>query len=127
VFIQHGKLVFDYNYFGEHFVVESDSSVPSGGSVVGVKFRRAKKDADVELSINEQVVGTMHLPKFMRMMSSVGASVGYDDGSPVSERYSHEFHFSGYIERVDIDVIPSDREAEQAVNDAEGRSIQARQ
>jgi len=120
-------LVFDYNYFGDHFIAESDSQVPSGTSVVGVKFRRAKKDADVELLVNEQVVGAMHLPKFMRMMSSVGASVGYDDGSPVSERYSNEFHFSGHIERVDIDVIPSDREAEQAVNDAVGRSIQARQ
>jgi arylsulfatase len=127
VFIQNAKLVFDYNYFGEHFIVESDSPVPAGASVVGVKFRRAKKDADVELLIDENVDASMHLPRFMRMMSSVGASVGYDDGSPVGERYSNEFHFSGFIERVDIDVIPSDKEAEQAVNDAVGRSIQARQ
>lgn len=77
--------------------------------------------------IDDHVAGELHLPKFMRMMSSVGASVGYDDGSPVSERYSNEFRFSGHIERVDIDVIPSDREAEQAINEAVGRSIQARQ
>ena len=127
IFVQSGKLVFDYNYFGDHFIVESSANVPVGESVVGVRFRRAKKDANVELVIDNHVAGELHLPKFMRMMSSVGASVGYDDGSPVSERYSDEFRFSGHIERVDIDVIPSDREAEQAINEAVGRSIQARQ
>ena len=77
--------------------------------------------------MNDSVAGQLYLPKFMRMMSSVGASAGYDDGSPVSERYSDEFRFSGQIERIDIDVLPSDKEAEQAINEAVGRSIQARQ
>ena len=127
LFIQNDKLVFDYNYFGDHFIVESTVNVPVGDSVVGVRFRRAKKDAHVELLVNDSVAGQLYLPKFMRMMSSVGASAGYDDGSPVSERYSDEFRFSGQIERIDIDVLPSDKEAEQAINEAVGRSIQARQ
>ena len=127
IFIQNDVLVFDYNYFGEHWVLESTTSVPVGDSVVGVRFRRSKKDANVNLIINNADCGQIHLPRFMRMMSSVGASVGYDDGSPVSDRYNGSFPFGGTIERVEIQIISADESSEQEANEATGRSIQARQ
>ena len=65
--------------------------------------------------------------RFMRMMSSVGASVGYDDGSLVSNRYQDAFPFEGTIERVDIQLVSHNAETETAINEAVSRSIQARQ
>ena len=35
LFVQDDRLVFDYNCFGDHHVVESDGPVPVGRSVVG--------------------------------------------------------------------------------------------
>ncbi len=44
----------------------------------------------------------MAVPFVMTMISSVGPSVGYDHGSPVSERYAGPFPFEGRLERLDI-------------------------
>jgi hypothetical protein len=63
----------------------------------------------------------------MRIMSSVGASVGYDDGSTVSNRYSGNFPFEGSIERIDIQLISVEKSSEAELDEALGRSIQARQ
>ena len=38
----------------------------------------------------------------MRMVSSVGSSVGYDHGSPVSERYDAPYAFTGDLHEVVI-------------------------
>ena len=127
LFIHNDNLVFDYNYFGEHFVVESSQHIPVGESVVGVQFRREKKDANVVLVIDGMECGELYLPRFMRMISSVGASVGCDEGSPVSNRYSDEFPFEGVINQIDIQIISGDKDGEKAANEAVGRSIQARQ
>ena len=54
----------------------------------------------------------------MRMMSSVGASVGYDHGSAVSPRYRAPFPFSGTLHTVTVDLsgdLISDTEAEMRV------------
>jgi len=105
LFVQDDKLVFDYNYFGEHHIVESTRSVPVGASTVGLRFRRGKKDADVTLVIDGDACGEMHLDAFMRMISSVGASIGRDEGSQVSKRYRGEFAFEGRLARLDIELV----------------------
>ena len=43
VFVQDDRLVFDYNCFGDHHVVDVEREVPVGASVVGVRFRRTGK------------------------------------------------------------------------------------
>jgi arylsulfatase len=113
VFIDGDRLVFDYNCFGEHHVVESDVAVPVGPSVVGVEFRRADEGGDVTLVIDGSPCGSMHVPFVMRMISSVGASVGCDHGSPVSRRYHDENPFRGQLDRVDIALL-SVRKADAA-------------
>lgn len=115
LFIQNNKLVFDYNYFGAHSIIDSTLDVPSGTSVVGVEFRRAKKDATVALLVNNQKVGELHIPAIMRMISSVGASIGRDEGSTISKRYADEFTFRGKIHRLDIQLLSENR-AEASVN-----------
>ncbi len=127
VFVQDDRLVFDYNCFGDHHVVESTRVVPVGKAVVGVRFRRHGKTGAATLVIDDEECGTLDIPLVMRMMSSTGPSVGYDHGSPVSERYDGPFPFAGHLERVDIQLI-SPTPAEGAGNTAtEERSTMARQ
>ncbi len=107
VFVQNDRLVFDYNCFGEHHVVESDRPVPVGRSAVGVRFRRTGREGAATLVIDGSECGSIHLPLVMGMMSSVGPSVGYDHGSPVSGRYRGPFPFEGRLERIDIELKSS--------------------
>jgi arylsulfatase len=42
----------------------------------------------------------------MRMISSVGPSIGSDHGSPVSDRYEAPFAFTGDLDRIEIQLSP---------------------
>ena len=113
-FVQGGRLVFDYNYFGEHFVLESGNAIPAGEHELGVRLDRQGGSGTLTLLVDGEPGGTGELPKLMGMMSSVGPSVGYDHGSPVSDRYDAPFAFTGRLRRLDIDVDPSGRHRRQA-------------
>jgi arylsulfatase len=128
-FIQDSKLLFDYNAFGAHEVAVSDRDVPVGPSTVSVRVRRTgPRNGTVQLLINDEPCGGAELPLLMTVISSVGPSVGFDHGSAVSDRYSAPFHFSGTLERVDIDADP-DRKHEESgeVIAAQARAESARQ
>ena len=58
LFVQDGRLVFDYNCFGDHHVAESEVDVPVGPSVVGVRFRRTGKSGSATLLIDGRPCGT---------------------------------------------------------------------
>ena len=103
LFIQSERLVFDYNCFGEHHVIESDTDVPAGESVVGVRFRgSAAGRGSATLVIDGTGCGTVDIPFVMLILSSIGPSVGLDHGSPVSRRYASPFAFEDTLDRVDI-------------------------
>jgi arylsulfatase len=124
LFIQDDRLVFDYNFFNDHYIVESVEPVPTGPSVIGLKFRRGKNDADVALTIDGRKAGSYHLPVLMRMMSTIGMSIGRDQGSPVSKRYEGEFAFVGKLERVDIQLVSQDGTEEKVTAAREGMARQ---
>jgi arylsulfatase len=118
VFVQNDRLVLDYNCFGDHHVAESDRTVPVGASVVGVRFRRREGNAGhATLVIDGQECGELDVPFAMRIISSLGPSVGYDHGSPVSDRYTDSFPFEGHLDRVDIQLV-SASPADSATNAA---------
>ena len=119
VFVQHDRLVVDYNAFDEHTILESDVVVPEGDSTVTVQVRRGDgRSGSMAIEIDGAPAGSAELPLFMRMMSSVGPSVGYDHGSPVSQRYEAPFAFAGTLHEVVTQLLsPKDfaaREAEAA-------------
>jgi arylsulfatase len=128
-FVQDGKLVFDYNAFGVHEIVVSDRDVPVGSSVVGLQVRRTgRSTGTAAVLIDGELCGKTDLPLLMLVISSVGPSVGYDHGSPVSERYRSPFAFSGRLHRVDIDADPEGKHSNPAgVAAAEMRTEAARQ
>ncbi len=107
LFVQNDRLVFDYNAFDDHVVVESNVVVPTGTSEVAVKVRRQGASVGMAaLEIDGVPVGEVQLPLFMLMMSSVGPSVGYDHGSAVSTRYRSPFPFTGTLHEVVIQASP---------------------
>ena len=103
VFVQGDRLVLDYNAFDDHTVVESTVEVPTGESQLGVRLARTgRSTGTVELLIDGETVGSAELGVMMRMISSLGASLGEDHGSPVSPRYDGSFPFSGTLHEVEI-------------------------
>jgi arylsulfatase A-like enzyme len=126
LFVDDDRLVFDYNCFGDHHVVTSRRPVPEGPSVVGVRFRRTGDGGHATLVIDGTDSGTVELPFVMRMISSVGASVGFDHGSPVSDRYPPGSAFEGRLERVDIE-LRSGRAGDREAASTDQRSTMARQ
>jgi arylsulfatase len=105
LFVQGDRLVFDYNCFDDHHVLESAVEVPEGPSVLGLHFRREGSAGRAALSIDGVPCGELVVPFAMHIISSVGPSVGYDHGSAVSGRYRGPFPFEGTLHRVDVDVV----------------------
>lgn len=130
IFLLDDRLILDYNCFGEHQILTSSETIPTGASQVGVRFRREGRAGRANVVVNGRDVGEMVVPFAMRMMSSVGPSVGYDHGSPVSEMYRHRrdgFPFSGVLDRVEILLVSPTPEVEAEVREVEKRSGFGRQ
>ena len=125
IFVQNDRLVVDYNAFDEHTVLESDVEIPEGDAELVVKLRRrAGMTGEMAIAVNGDPAGQVELPMFMRMMSSVGPSVAYDHGSPVSTRYAAPFPFEGTLHEVEIQLL-SRQDAE--ARDAEAAAEMSRQ
>jgi arylsulfatase len=121
-FVEDDKLVLDYNSFGAHTVCISDAEVPTGTCEVGLRFTRAGGEGDFELLVGDDVVGSCHVPFAMRIMSSIGHSIGYDHGSAVSPRYTSPNHFQGTLHEVVIETGKVERaDAEAAAVEAMAR------
>lgn len=121
VFVQNNKFVVDYNAFDAHTVLESEVDVPEGSSELVLSVRRTGgRVGTMTLFVDGTLAGSTDLPLFMSMMSSVGPSVGYDHGSPVSPRYSAPFPFEGTLHEVVIQLLSrKDVEAQAAEAAAE--------
>ena len=113
VFLQDDRLVVDYNAFDDHTIVESGIEVPTGDSTLTARFRRGDgRLGTIAIAIDGADVGVGDTELYMRMISSVGASIGYDHGSAVSGRYSAPFPFEGTLHEVVIQLLsPQDLEA----------------
>lgn len=105
VFVDGDRWVLDYNAFGEHTVVESSEAVPIGASTLGLSMVRDEaRGARAELTIDGRPVGGADIGFYMRIISSVGASVGLDSGSAVSPRYAAPNPFTGTLHEVRIEL-----------------------
>ncbi len=106
IFVQGDRLVVDYNAFDDHTVVESTIPVPTGDTTLTVRLRRSDgRSGSIELDIDGAPCGRAEMPLYMRMISSVGTSIGYDHGSAVSSRYRGPFPYSGRLREVEIQLV----------------------
>ena len=103
VFVQGDRLIVDYNAFDAHVIVESSVPVPEGDAELVARFRRGDGMAgSVSLAVDGVEAGEADLPLYMRMISSVGSSIGFDHGSAVSARYGGPFPFGGELRELEI-------------------------
>lgn len=106
-FVQDRRLVLDYNAFGDHTLLVSEVEVPTGEVELTLALRRGdKRSGSAELFINGESAGHVELSLFMRMISSIGHSVGCDHGSAVSPRYQAPYAFSGVLHELVIQLSP---------------------
>ena len=125
VFIQDDRFVVDYNAFNDHAMIASTVAVPTGDSTLVARLRRgAGRSGSISLEVNGQPAGAVELPLVMMMISSVGASIGYNHGSAVSERYEAPFGFAGALHSLEIQLIDDDGPAAQQARAAAEMSRQ---
>ncbi len=109
VFVQDDRFIVDYNAFNEHSIVESSVPVPAGDSTLVARLRRGQgRSGSISLEVNGEPAGSVELPLVMMMISSVGASVGYNHGSAVSARYQAPFDFAGKLHELGIQLVADD-------------------
>jgi arylsulfatase len=60
----------------------------------------------LEVTIDGVSGGSAEVSLFMRMISSVGPSVGFDHGSPISTRYSAPYAYTGELHEIVIESGP---------------------
>ena len=105
VFVENERLMVDYNAFMDRTILESELPVPQGRSSVAVSLRRTSRSSGVmSVAIDGSVCGRAELPLMMRSISLLSDSIGFDHGSPVSERYEGSFPFTGEIHEVVIEL-----------------------
>ncbi len=105
LFVHNGRLVLDYNAFDDHTVIESDVEVPVGDVELVLRCTRGDgMSGSAELLVDGAPAGSAELPLYLRVISSVGSSIGYGGGSPVSPRYEGAFPFSGTLHEVEIQL-----------------------
>jgi arylsulfatase A-like enzyme len=111
--------------FVHHTIVESSADLGEGEVTVAARFRRLDGRAgSIELVVGDQPSGTATVPLFMRMISSVGTSIGYDHGSAVSTRYQAPFACTASLHEVVIELVAR---AAPDTADAEARTQMSRQ
>jgi len=127
IFVQDGRLVLDYNAFDDHSIIVSEATIPEGEGDLVVRFRRGDAmTGSAEVFIDGQPSGSTDLDLYMRTVSSVGTSIGYDHGSPISLRYEAPFAYTGILEKVVIQLI-SKLSAEASIEEAQARAEMSRQ
>ena len=105
LFVQNDRLILDYNAFGHQTITESSALINDGQHQLKAILRRGDGMAGrLQIAIDDDVVGSADVSLYMRMISSVGPSIGYDHGSSVSERYESPYYYSGMLHEIVLEA-----------------------
>ncbi|MFF2450719.1 sulfatase-like hydrolase/transferase [Neobacillus sp. NPDC058068] len=106
-YIKDNYLLYEYNYVGTVYKIQSNVEVPVGYSTIRFEFiREIFSQGTGKLYIDGQQVGTLYMPRTLPFVISVeGMDIGRDQLTPVSPSYPvPEFPFSGHVEKVVIEL-----------------------
>ncbi|MCP4757661.1 MAG: arylsulfatase [Proteobacteria bacterium] len=122
-YVKDNRLIFDYNIFTDHHLVQSAVELPLGSCSLQAAFKRDGQTGTITLSIDDKPCGSITVPYVLRMISSTGMDIGRDGLSPVSSSYSSPFSFSGTIRQIDIELLkytpPQEKEVAEAAFQSE--------
>ena len=133
LFVKDGKPTYEYNWFGmARYRVASSENLPEGKSTVRVEFKYdgggLAKGGKVTLFVNDKKVGEGRVDKtiFGRFSADETFDTGLDAGSPVSDLYQSPFKFTGTLNKIDINIAPTNLSAnEQQQIDKANRAVAA--
>lgn len=107
LYIKNNYLIYEYNYVGTVYKIQSATEVPNGYVNLKFKFKKIGFNQGAGmLYINDQQVGIGYIPKTLPfLLSHEGLDIGRDRLAPVSTNYpAPEFPFSGQIEKVIVEL-----------------------
>lgn len=107
MFIQEGRLVYDYNYLdGVYYELRSEL-LPTGETTLEFRFELTAPFAGIgHLYVNGEQVDEVEMPAMHFSTYSLQETfdIGQDTGTNVSRHYDDNFHFTGSLDRVVINV-----------------------
>jgi arylsulfatase A-like enzyme len=115
LFIKQSKPRFEYNWYTQQrYKIASSASVTPGKNVVKVDFKYdgggIAKGGLAILYLNDKKVGEGRVDKTEpagRFSADETLDTGFDSASPVSADYKSPFPFPGTVDKVEIDIAPS--------------------
>lgn len=105
LYVQNNKLQFTYNSGSEKFTITSDKPIPTGKAKLKFDFVFAGqgKGGTGALYINDTKAGEAKFTK-STFRGAEGISVGKDIITPVTDKYTTPFAFTGKLKRITIDL-----------------------
>jgi arylsulfatase A-like enzyme len=106
LFVQNRRLVHEYVGPARRWVVESAGPLPAGRRELVFEFRKSADRAGTGTLYCDGIpLGSVAMHDMWPLAPNAGGlHCGYDDGSPVSERYACPFAFAGSIHKVLVQV-----------------------
>ncbi|MEZ5741448.1 MAG: arylsulfatase [Burkholderiaceae bacterium] len=110
LYLQAGRLCYEYNYIGTRYRIRSAEPVPADATVFGFVFDKTGDRQGVgRLLVDGQPAGSTEFPAVLPYFHGWhGLDIGRDALSPVSTDYEGEFPFSGVIDRIVFDLAPTE-------------------
>lgn len=111
LYVQDGKLIYDYNLAGvERYVVPSGEPLPTGAVTLKAVYvtdaDRPFAGATVSLFANDAKIGEGDIVRSLpnRVTLDETLDIGFDTGTPVAEGYAMPFRFTGRLDGVTIEL-----------------------
>ncbi|MBI4345511.1 MAG: arylsulfatase [Elusimicrobia bacterium] len=120
LYIQEGRLCFDYNLAGDHTVVRSRDVVPPGRRQLELRVNGGARPAQATLVVDGIAVAESWLPRLLPGgLGTMSLQCGHNAPSAVSLDYEPPFTFQGSIDRVVVTLGDPLRDAMRSDDDGE--------
>lgn len=105
LFVQAGRLVFDYNLAGRHSIVESRQQLAPGAHRLGIDVDSTRAGGTARLLVDGAAAGELELPRAIPGgIGTLSVQCGHNEPSPVSARYAAPYRFTGRLDEVLIEL-----------------------
>jgi arylsulfatase A-like enzyme len=103
-FVKDSMLHFDYNALGTHHRASGPITLSPGRHRLVARFERVEKAGRMVVSADGVDVGSVEVPRLVRILGSTGTDIGCDRGSTVVSDYVAPFAFTGELHSVVFDI-----------------------